>query len=177
MGYVKDNFIDLQNIIITDKKQHKNKKETIQLYRINHKEQIKESARLYREKNRELIAFKNREFRANNTELWREKARNYRAKNREKLAKRNREYYKENKEKITERKKLYTENNKDKIIASRKIYAERPDIKERIKQQRKNRKVFCICGIEYCKDYLKVHLKTQKHFDLLLKKYNVELNE
>lgn len=78
-------------------------------------------------------------------------ARKYKDEHKDELKIKNKIYRENNKQEIKERYKNWFENNKDKI------------------HEEANKKITCDCGLIVSNSYHRVHIKTKKHLETLLK--------
>ena len=143
------------------KKWNTTRKDVIENYSEEKKEELKEKTKEYRALNKDIINEISRVKNALNPEINAEKCKKYYEKNKEDILEERKEYYKDNKEDILEERKDYYKDNKEYILEERKEYY-KDNYKTKIATQRQQKET-CECGMivsHYC---MNRHKKSDRH--------------
>ena len=152
------------------KKYNENRKEVIDGYSEEKKEELKEREIEYKIKNEEAFSELRKIDHEENREERIKKSSDYYEKNKEDMKKQANEYYSNNKSFILDESKKRYEENKDEIKEVRKEYYEK-NYKDKIAAQRQ-KKEKCECGLIVTHYQMNKHKKTEKHTILMEIKNN-----
>jgi prophage antirepressor-like protein len=147
-----------------------NRKEVIDGYSEEKKEELKEKEREYKIKNEEAFSELRKIEHEENREEHNKMCREYYEKNKEDVKKQANDYYSNNKSFILDESKKRYEENKDEIKEVRKEYYDK-NYKDKIAAQRQ-KKEKCECGLIVSHYQMNKHRKTEKHIILMEIKNN-----
>ena len=152
------------------KKYNENRKEVIDGYSEEKKEELKEKEREYKIKNEEAFSELRKIEHEENREEHNKKSSEYYEKNKEDVKQKANDYYSNNKSFILDESKKRYEENKDEIKEVRKEYYDK-NYKDKIAAQRQ-KKEKCECGLIVSHYQMNNHKKTEKHIILMEIKNN-----